>query len=151
MLNNEETLRDTRSVVNDYFQWRLTGKSHSDDPLAIIVRRIAKDCERVYQLEDSSPNLSCVLSMDLAKVKYLHHQIGKDLFENQEITWTKIMSFISFAAMLAEQLIHHDELVSGLIISSLVSWTTEFIDTELRDWLKAENYWVSYSTSASRM
>jgi len=30
---------------------------------------------------------------------------------------------------------------STLIITSIIDWTTNFIDTDLQEWLQSQNYW----------
>jgi hypothetical protein len=46
--------------------------------------------------------------------------------------------------MLAKHILQQqsNNLSSDLIISSIVDWTTNFIDTDLRAWLESQNYWV---------
>ena len=68
------------------------------------------------------------------------------MFNDGVISWSRIITFLTFSAMLAEHIIRQqtDGLSSNLIISSLVDWTTNFIDTDLHSWLESQNYWVKF-------
>ena len=54
----------TRSIVTDYFDWRLNNRTITNNRLFLIVRKIACDCEAAYQSHEprfnfhmSSPTL----------------------------------------------------------------------------------------------
>jgi predicted helicase len=81
-------------------------------------------------------------SLSLIHLESFHHDIAQELFHDGIITWTRIITFISFSALLAERLIHQQPQNMDLIISSMIDWTTNFIDTDLHVWLENENYWV---------
>ena len=147
----------TRSVVSDYFDWRLNQQTNSTHRLFTIVRRIGSECETSYRLQQ--PSLDFYLpssSFDLQtwlNIKNIHHEIAVELFINSGITWTRIISFISFSAMLAEHLarIDQQEITSDVIHASIIEWTTEIIQTDLQAWLQTQQNWVgtlSYRSAA---
>jgi hypothetical protein len=49
---------------------------------------------------------------------------------------------ISFSAILVERLRQQQQNID-LLISSMIDWTTNFINTNLRSWLESQNYWVN--------
>jgi hypothetical protein len=139
----------TRSIVTDYFDWRLNNKTITNNRLFLIVRKIASDCETAYRCQQPTFNFhfSSSSSIDLQtlnNIKNIHNEIAKEMFNDGGITWTRIITFISFSAMLAEHIIQQqsNNLSSPLIVSSIIDWTTNFIDTEFQTWLQSQNYWV---------
>ena len=77
-------------------------------------------------------------------MRSFHNDIGRELFSDGGITWTRIITFISFSALFAEHVIQQqsNNLSRNLIITSVIDWTTNFIETDLRTWLESQNYWV---------
>lgn len=139
----------TRSVVNDYFEWRLNNKPINNNRLSFLVRKIACECESAYRNQQPSFNLNFSASspidfQTLNNIKSIHNEIGKEMFNDGTITWTRIITFISFSAMLAEHIIQHNanQLPSNVIISTIVDWTSSFIDNDLQSWLQTQNSWV---------
>lgn len=137
-MNTYDNLSTTRSIVTDYFKWRLITETITTNRLFILIRKLAYDCERDYNFHFSS--------CSLINLKNFHYEIGKELFNDGIITWTRIITFISFSAILAEHLIQQEEEEQSrnLIMSSIIDWTTDFIDIELHTWLENENYWVNH-------
>lgn len=141
----------TRSVVTDYFDWRLNQKTPTNNRLFVLVRRIASECEQAYRAQQPTINFCSSLlsssSIDiqtLNNIKSIHYEIAHEIFADNSITWTRIITFISFSALLAEQIIqqHPNDPSANMIISSVVDWTTNFIDHDLQTWLQTQNYWV---------
>lgn len=144
----------TRSIVTDYFDWRLNNKTITNNRLFLIIRKIATDCEATYRSQQPTFNLHfSSLTIDLQtlnNIKSIHDEIAKEMFNDGGVSWTRIITFISFSAMLAEHILQQqqqqqqqsDSLSSTLIISSIVEWTTNFIDTDLQTWLQSQNYWA---------
>jgi hypothetical protein len=145
----------TRSIVTDYFDWRLNNKTITTNRLLLIVRKIASDCENAYRLQQPTFNFQLSSSLidlqTLTNIQNIHHEIAKEMFNDGVITWTRIITFISFSAMLAEHIIEQQSshLSNNLITSSIIDWTTNFIDTDLLTWLQSQNYWVRKTTSMS--
>ena len=138
----------TRSIVADYFDWRLNNKIVTNNRLFLIVRKIASDCESAYRSQQPTFNLhfssSSIDLQTLDNIKTIHNEIAKELFNDGTTTWTRIISFISFSAMLAEHILQlpSHPFAASLVISSIVDWTAGFIDTDLQTWLQSQNYWV---------
>jgi len=132
----------TRSIVKDYFNWRLKTKTITNNRLFLIVRNIAYDSETTYD------SLQPIFNFHFSSLIYfqnVHYEIAKELFNDGIITWTRIITFISFSAILAEHFIQQPQQQQNmdLIISSIIDWTTNFIDKDLQTWLENQNYWVS--------
>jgi hypothetical protein len=139
-----DNLPTTRSIVTDYFNWRLKNQTITNNHLFLLVRKIAYDCETSYYSQQSTFNLHfSSLSLSLNNLQNIHYEIAKELFNDGIITWTRIITFISFSAILAGRLIQQQLQNMDLIISYIIDWTTNFIDTELHTWLENQNYWVS--------
>lgn len=83
------------------------------------------------------------------QLRTIHHQIGKEFFQDGNITWSRIITFISFSALLAERVVREQCQNRDLIITSFIDWTTNFIETDLQSWLENEDYWVSDSHEKS--
>jgi hypothetical protein len=140
----------TRSIITDYFDWRLNNRIITNNRLFLVVRKIASDCETAYRSQQltfnfhSSSPLSPIDLQTLNNIKSIHKEIAKETFNDGVITWPRIITFISFSALLAEHIIQQqpDNLSSNLIITSIIDWTTDFIDTDLQTWLESQNYWV---------
>jgi len=134
----------TRAVVTDYFNWRLKAITNNNR-LFFIVRKIATDCEANYYSQQPTFNFH-YSSSSLGELANIHHEIANELFNDGIITWTRIISFISFSAILAEHFIQQQQQQQNmdLIISSIIDWTTNFIDKDLQTWLENQNYWVSH-------
>ncbi len=83
---------------------------------------------------------------ELNKMKTLHNEIASEIFIDGVVTWSRIITLISFSAFLAERVIQQqpNDSSRNLIITSLIDWTTNFIDTDLHTWLQSENYWVNF-------
>lgn len=137
----------TRSIITDYFDWRLNNKTITNNRLFLIVRRIASECETAYGNLQTTINfhLSSLDFNTLNNIKDIHHGIGEHLFSDGEVSWSRIITFISFSALLTEHIIQQlpADLSRNLIITSVIDWTADFIDTELRTWLESQNYWVN--------
>jgi Neuraminidase (sialidase) len=139
----------TRSIITDYFDWRLNNRTVTNNRLFLIVRKIASDSEAAYRSQQSTFNFhfsssSPIDLQTLNNIKDIHNEIAKEMFNDGGITWTRIITLISFSALLAEHVIQQQSNNSSrnLIISSVIDWTTDFIDTELQTWLQSQNYWV---------
>lgn len=140
----------TRSIITDYFDWRFNNKTITNNRLFLIVRKIACDCEAAYRSQQStfnfhSSSLSPMDSQSLNNIRDIHHEIAKEMFNDGTVSWSRIITLISFSALLAEHVIQQqpNTTSNNLIISSVIDWTTNFIDTELQTWLQSQNYWVS--------
>lgn len=139
----------TRSIVTDYFDWRLNNKTITNNRLFLIVRKIACDCEAACRSQQATFNFhfsssSPIDSQTLNNIREIHHEIAKEIFVDGTITWPRIITLISFSALLAEYVIQQqtNNTSTNLIISSFIDWTTDFIDTEFQTWLQSQNYWV---------
>ena len=139
----------TRSIITDYFDWRFNSKTITNNRLFLIVRKIACDCEAAYRSQQSTFNFhfsssSPMDSQSLNNIRDIHHEIAKEMFNDGTVSWTRIITLISFSALLAEHVIQQqpNTASNNLIISSVIDWTTNFIDTELQTWLQSQNYWV---------
>ena len=138
----------TRSIITDYFDWRLNNKTITNNRLFLIVRKIASESETAYYNQQSTFNFNIspttiIDDQTLNNIKSLHKEIGKELLNEGGITWGRIITFIAFSALLAEHILQQsNNSTRNLIISSIIDWTTEFIDTELQSWLQSQNDWV---------
>ncbi|CAF1604585.1 unnamed protein product [Rotaria sp. Silwood1] len=142
--NNNATT--TQLIVNDYFTWRLKNKSSSTttNRLFILVRRIGSESERMFS-QQPVIDFRCIPSFRLNKFKNMHYVFANVLFNNRQITWSRIITFISFSALIAEHLIRERKQDNmDLIIASVVEWTTDFIDINLHTWLESQNYWAGF-------
>jgi len=137
----------TRSIITDYFDWRLNNKTITNNRLFLIVRKVAGECELAYRNQSPQFNFHFTTSpidlQTLNNIKNFHNEIGREMFNDGGITWTRIITFISFSAVLAEHVIQQqpNSLSTNLIITSIVDWTTDFIETEFQTWLESQNYW----------
>ena len=143
MCSNDNFTATTRSIVTDYFDWRLGNQTPTNNRLFFIVRKIANDCETKYYSEQPTFNFHFSTLLDLENV---HREIARELFNDGIITWTRIITFISFSAILAERFIQQQPNID-LVVSTITDCTTNFIDSDLHTWLKSQNYWVSYLPS----
>ena len=140
----------TRSVVNDYFEWRFNNKTTSNSPLFVSVRALASQCESAYRAKHPNFSLNSFSSTTttdvptLNTIKCIHDEIAKEMFSDGTISWSRIITLISFSAILTEHAIQQssDQIPASLIISSMADWTIHFIDTDLQTWLRNQNYWV---------
>ncbi|CAF2405430.1 unnamed protein product [Rotaria sp. Silwood2] len=131
----------TRSIVTDYFDWRLKNKTTTNNRLFIIIRKIASDCETSYCSREPIFNIHFLSS--IINVQNIHYEVATEIFNDGTITWGRIITFISFSALLAEYFIQHQQQQNiDFIISSITDWTTNFIDINLHTWLENQNYWV---------
>jgi hypothetical protein len=135
-MSPNDNLTTTRSVVTDYFNWRLNNKTDTNNRLFVLVRNIAYDCEILYNSQQPTFNLH---SSSLIDIKNLHFQVAKELFTDDIITWSRILAFISFSAILAQPLLQRQE-----DIDSIIDFTTDFIDVNCHTWLESQNYWVNH-------
>lgn len=139
----------TRSIITDYFNWRLNDKTITNNRVYTVVRRVARECEAGCLSQLPTFQLRCSVypadPQTLNNVKTFHSELAKELFREGGITWGRIITFISFSALIAESLIQQlpDSSSPNFIIQSMIDWTTEYIDTELQTWLENQNYWVS--------
>lgn len=139
----------TRSIITDYFDWRLNNKTITNNRLFLIVRKIACDCEAAYRSQQSTFNShfsssSPMDSQSLNNIRDIHHEIAREMFNDGTVSWSRIVTLISFSALLAEHIIQQQSntMSNNLIITSIIDWTTNFIDNELDTWLQSQNYWV---------
>lgn len=142
MSSNTETTTTTQTIVRDYFHWRLIAQTLTQDRLCLLVRQIGYDCERTFTSQEPVFRFSCSTST-LIQLRMIHYEIGKELFRDGNITWTRIITFISFSALLTERVLEKQCQNRELIIDSFIDWTTNFIETDLHAWLENEGYWVS--------
>jgi len=139
----------TRSIITDYFDWRLNNRT-INNRLFFIVKKIASESEEAYRNQQTTLNFhfssssSPIDLQTLNNIKDIHNEIAKELFNDGGISWGRIITFISFSAILAENVIQQqtNNLSTNLIIASVIDWTTNYIDTELQTWLQSQNYWV---------
>jgi len=137
----------TRSIITDYFDWRLNNKTITNNRLFLIVRKIASDCETSYRSREPTFNFSSSSSIDLEtlnNIQIIHNEIAREMLGDGVITWTRILTFISFSAMLAEHILQQpsNNFSSDLIIQLITDWTTNYIDTDLQPWLQSQDYWA---------
>jgi hypothetical protein len=138
----------TRSIITDYFDWRLNNKTTTNNRLFLIVRKIGSDCETAYHNQQPTFNFQLPSSpIDLQilnNIQDFHNEIARQMFNDGGITWGRIIAFVSWSALLAERIIQQqpNNSSTNLIITSIIDWTTNFIDTELQTWLESQNYWV---------
>ncbi|CAF0965642.1 unnamed protein product [Rotaria magnacalcarata] len=138
---SNDNLETTKSVVNDYFIWRLKNKRVTNNRLFDIVHTLGYDYERKYSSSLSFSN--CHSSSSMTNVETIHHAIGNELFHDGKISWARIITFISFSALLAENISKETrEEEKDTIISSMIDWTTNFIDQNFQTWLESESYWA---------
>ncbi|CAF0975791.1 unnamed protein product [Rotaria sp. Silwood1] len=130
----------TRSIVTDYFNWRLKNKTITNNRLFIIIRKLAYDCETIYYSQQ--PIFNVHLSSSIIDLQNIHYEITTELFNDGTITWSRIITFISFSAILAEYFIQQQQQNMDFFISSIIDWTTNFIDINLHTWLESQNYWT---------
>jgi hypothetical protein len=137
----------TRSIITDYFDWRLNNKTITNNRLFLIVRRIATDSEASYRSQPAFNLQFSTLSIDLQtldNIKTIHDEIANHLFNDGGISWGRIITLIAFSALLAERIIQQpsENLSPNVVISSMIDWTTNFIETNFQIWLQSQNSWV---------
>ncbi|UJR21250.1 hypothetical protein I4U23_024345 [Adineta vaga] len=106
------------------------------------IRQIASDCER--QLYSQQPRFHFhVSSISFDELQNTHFEIAQELFSDGIISWTRIITLVVFSAMITERLIEgkQQQQQANLMITSMIDWTTNFINTNLRSWLETQNYW----------
>src|SRR5437588_812756 len=104
---NMSTNATTRSVVTDYFEWRLKNKNIKNNLLYNIIHKIAYYYEINYYSQQPTIFNYHISSLSLINLENFHREIGKELFYDGIITWSRILTFISFSAILAEHIIHY--------------------------------------------
>ena len=134
----------TQAIVRDYFRCRLISQTSTQNRLFLLVRQIGYECERAFASQQPLVRFHFSTST-LMEHRTIHYEIGKELFRDGTITWTRIITFISFSALLAERVLEEQRQNRELIIASFIEWTTNFIETDLRAWLVNEGDWVSDS------
>ena len=139
-----DRLATTRAVVNDYFNCRINKTSNETNQLFLNVRRLASDCERNYELQQPKFHFRTT-SSSLTDVRTFHSEIALELFNDGIVSWGRIITFIVFSALMTERLIEHG-LDAQLTATSMIDWTTDFINIKLRTWLEAQNYWDGLMT-----
>lgn len=130
----------TRSVVADYFHWRLNETSNTTNRLFYIVRQIATECEAAYHAQELRLQFR-LSSLSLGELEEVHCEIAKELFSDGVVTWTRIITLIAFSAMVTARLIDEGQKPS-VMSTAMMDWTTNFIETNLHSWLESQNYWV---------
>lgn len=141
----------TRSIVTDYFDWRLNNRTIPNSRLLLIVRRIADEAETAYHSQLPTFNfrvpVTAIDRQTLNNIQMFHREIADKLFDDGIVSWGRIISFIAFSALFAQNIVRQqaNNITDNLIISSIIDWTTNFIDTAFREWLERQNYWVSQS------
>ncbi|CAF0776487.1 unnamed protein product [Adineta steineri] len=144
----------TRSIVTDYFDWRLNNnRTITDNRLFLLVRQIGPECEARYHLQQPAFNMQfatpTVDLQTLNNIRHFHREIANEIFNGGGVTWARIITLISWSAILAERTLQHlqqqqqgtNSLPPNTIISSIIDWTTDYIDTDLGTWLESQNYW----------
>ena len=66
--------------------------------------------------------------------------VAKELF-TEGINWPRIVSFFAFAGGLAVDCVLNG---SSIHVTRVKTWTVEYIETELADWIIKEGGWVSF-------
>ncbi|CAF0873772.1 unnamed protein product [Adineta ricciae] len=147
-MSTNDRLATTRAVVNDYFNCRINNTSNVTNQLFLNVRRLASDCERNYQLQQPKFHFRAT-SSSLTDVRTFHLEIALELFNDGIVSWGRIITLIVFSALMADRLIQHG-LDAQLTKTSMIDWTTDFINVNLRTWLEAQNYWDGFMTMCQK-
>lgn len=77
-------------------------------------------------------------SLAEVNLKRLFMNVSKELFA-EGINWPKIVSFFAFAGGLAVDCVLNG---SSIHVTRVKTWTVEFIETELADWIVNQGGWV---------
>lgn len=133
----------TRDIVNDYFNWRLMNELFVDNRVYERVRQIGFECESLINFSFSPSTIS------LNDLKIFHYEIGRELFNDGVITWSRILTFISFSAVLTEEILRNQSNKEH-IRESIVEWTTNFIDQDLQTWMNEQNSWSGFLKTFER-
>ncbi|CAF0744827.1 unnamed protein product [Adineta steineri] len=143
----------TRSIVTDYFDWRLNNnRTITDNRLFLLVRQIGPECEASYHVQQPAFNMlfssPTVDLQTLNNIRHFHRELANELFNGGVMKWAYIITFISWSAVIAERTLQQLQQPQGInslspdtIISSIIDWTTDYIDTDLAAWLQSQNYW----------
>ncbi|CAF4257195.1 unnamed protein product, partial [Adineta steineri] len=123
-----------------YFNWRLRNLPIRNNRLLIIVQKIASDCETSYYSQQPMFNFHFA-SLSLFELRSFHYEIVNEFFNDGIVTWGRVITFIVFSTILTERVIQQQQNNRDLIISSMIDWTTNFLDIDLRLWLESQNYW----------
>ena len=72
-------------------------------------------------------------------------KIAQQLFDlplkpNSDISWGRVMALLVFGSMIAVRAVECDALKT---VDTIISWITNFYDTELSSWLISKGGWVS--------
>jgi len=127
----------TRDIVNDYFNWRLMNELFVGNRVYERVRQIGFECESLMDISFSRSIGS------LNDLRDFHYEIGRELFDDGVITWSRILTFISFSAVLTQEILQNQPNMDH-IRESIVEWTTNFIDQDLETWMDEQNYWSGF-------
>ncbi|CAF3815812.1 unnamed protein product [Adineta steineri] len=130
----------TRLIVTDYFNWRLRNLPIRNNRLLIIVQKIASDCETSYYSQQPMFNFHFA-SLSLFELRSFHYETVNEFFNDGIVTWGRVITFIVFSAILTERVIQQQQHNRDLIISSMIDWTTNFLDIDLHLWFESQNYW----------
>jgi hypothetical protein len=136
----------TREVITEYFDWRLNNRTITNR-LSAVVRRVGIECEQTFRTHPTFNLHFSQLPVDeqtLNNIKNIHHEIANELFQDGVVSWSRIITLISFSALLAEHITQQplNHLPRDLVITSIIDWTTDFIETNLQTWLQNQNSWV---------
>jgi hypothetical protein len=134
----------TRSIVNDYLHWHANNQLVCHHRIYSLVRQIGGQCEITCRSQQHTWNISYSFTIDLQSIRHVHDTIGYHLFNDNRITWTRIIAFIAYSAMLVDDLIEQNNHLSNRIRLSMIDWTTDFIDIELHIWLDKQQHWVTF-------
>lgn len=125
----------THSIVADYFNYCLRNQTDSNNPLLPYVIKMASECEIKFRFNFSSAS-------SIINAENIHREIARELFNNNNITWTYVINFISFSAMLAENIIHKQPQNEDSIIGLFIDRTVDLIDSNLHLWFEQHHHWV---------
>lgn len=135
----------TRDIVSDYFNWRLMNEISTPNRLYEYVRQIAFECERMFA-KKTFINFTFSSSNHL---KSFHYEIGKELFNDGVVTWSRILTFISFSAILTREVLQQQG-TNDYLRESIIEWTTNFIEHDLQSWMNEQNSWTGFLKTFER-
>ena len=115
-----------------------------NNQLLSVLIKVARDCETKYRLHDEHFRFNISPTSPMINTKNIHHQIAVELLNHSNITWAHVISFISFSAILAEDIVQHQPHNEDSIIELFIDQTVNLIDGNLDSWLEQHHHWVKH-------
>jgi len=111
------------------------------------IRQIAYDSELSFLTQQTAAAASANIIDDSqilttpTQIYDKYFRISREIFSDGIINWGRIITLISYSGLLAVQCCEQNMLTT---IKSIIDWTVQFIDNDLKQWLDSQKYWDGF-------